>query len=65
MEAEHVPVTYDRTLRDTDFDTKKMEFLKADGTTKVKLEFPIYDDQPNMELLLKVVEKFRRAGDSY
>ena len=48
MDLEDVPITYERTVRKTEYDTRKMEFLKADGTTKVKQEFPIYEDQSNM-----------------
>ena len=36
MDLEDVPITYENTLSKSNFDTKKMEFLKADGKTKVK-----------------------------
>ena len=42
-----------------------MEFIKADETTKVKLEFPIYEDQENMELRCKLVRSFRKTVNSY
>ena len=42
-----------------------MEFLKADETTKVKQEFPIYEDQSNMELLCKLIRSFRKSVEAY
>ena len=35
---------YKSDLARAKFETKRIEFLKVDGTTKVKLEFPIYDN---------------------
>ena len=60
MDVEDVPVTYPGIIGCNDVETHKMEFIKADGTTKVKLEFPIYDDQPNMEILLKLIKASRK-----
>ena len=65
MDLEDVPITYERTVRKTEYDTRKMEFLKADGTTKVKQEFPIYEDQSNMELLCKLIRSFRKSVEAY
>ena len=65
MDLEEIAMTYERTLSNTKFDTRKMEFTKADGTTKVKLEFLVYEDQANMELLCKLVRSFRKTVDSY
>ena len=65
MDVEDVPVTYTGIIGRNDFETRKMEFIKVDGTTKVKLEFPIYDDQPNMEILLKLIKSFKKTVDAY
>ena len=65
MDLEDVPITHERTLDRKHYDTRKMEFLKADEKTKVKLEFPIYSDQANTELLLKLIKSFRRTIKSY
>ena len=64
MDLDDVPVLYERTLKCSEYETRKMEFLKADGT-KGKLEFPIYSDQANMELLLKLIKSFKRTVKSY
>ena len=42
-----------------------MEFTKADGSTKVKSEYPIYEDQDTLELLLKLIHTFTRNVTSY
>ena len=65
MDLEDVPITYERTVYKTEYDTMKMEFLKADRTTKVKQEFPIYEDQSNMELLCELIRSFRKAVEEY
>ena len=64
-ENDEVPVTYKRTVRKTDYNKRKIEFTKADGTTKVKLEFPIYEDQANFEILLKLMRNFKKTVDRY
>ena len=47
------------------FETKRREFLKADGTTKVKLDFPIYGEQEELELLLKLIRSYNKAVMRY
>ena len=65
MGLEDAPVTYERTPYKRDYDTKEMEFIKVDGTTKVKLELPIYNDQVNMELLPKLIKSFNTKVEAY
>ena len=45
VDTEDVPITYENTLDKVKYDTKRIEFTKADNKTKVKLEFPIYEEQ--------------------
>ena len=65
VEIEDVPITYENTLTNVKYNTRKMEFLKKDDTTKVKLEFPIYEEQKNQELLVKLIRQFRKAMEGY
>ena len=65
MDFEQVNIEYGRTLSNVSYQTKRMEFTKADGTTKVKLEFPIYEDQENLELFLKLIRTFRKTVEAY
>ena len=65
MDIDDVSVTYESTLSSVKHEQQKMEVTKADGTTKVKLEFPIYDSQENMELLVKLLMRFRKTVVNY
>ena len=39
--------------------------MKSDGETKWKLEFPIYVEKKNQELLVKLIRQFRKATKIY
>lgn len=65
VDIEDVPITYEATLANVKYNTKKMEFTKDDETTKVKLEFPIYEEQENQELLIKLIRQFHKAVENY
>ena len=62
MEVEDVTITYERTLRKSNHETKKLELVKADRTTKVKLEFSMYNVRENMELLLNISKSSKRQS---
>lgn len=65
VDSEDVPIAYENTLAKADYSVKKIEFIKDDDVTKVKLEFPIYEEQENQEILVKLVRQFRKAVESY
>ena len=48
-----------------EYETKKFELQRARTTQKLVLQFPIYEDQEDMEILLKLLREFNRAVDRY
>ena len=65
MEFEDVPIRLEKTLDNIKFATQKLEFVKEDGKTKVKQEFPVYEAQENYELLCKLVRTYMRSVKDY
>ena len=65
VDVDEIAITYENTLANVKYDKKKMDFFKSDGKTKVKLEFPIYEEQENQELLIKLIRQFKKAVESY
>ena len=59
-----VPMTYGRDISEESYDHHKIEFQK-NTKTKVKLSFPIYEDQDNLEILFKLIREFQAAIDRY
>ena len=53
-----VPLTYGKDISGESYDHHKIEFQKITNT-KVKLSFPIYEDQDNLEILLKLIREFQ------
>ena len=52
---------YKRDMTIAKFETKRIEFLKADGTIKVKLKCMIYGDQEELGFLLKLIQSYNKV----
>ena len=57
-------LTYQGSTDAKDYETQKIEFTKG-RNTKVKLQLPVYEDQENFEILLKLLRGFQAAIDRY
>ena len=66
FESEYeVPLKIKSALDRKEYETKKFELQRARTTQKLVLQFPIYEDQEDMEILLKLLREFNRAVDRY
>ena len=60
-----VPLKYESDLKSSDYDKRTLKFAITRGGEKLELTFPIYDNQEDYEILLKLLRDFNKAIDRY
>ena len=60
-----VPMKYVSELKSSDYVTRTLKFATTRGGEKLEFTLPIYDDQEDYEILLKLIREFCKAVDRY